>query len=113
MDRHLSALRKRYGKVPLIQPALTSVDFPPLRGGRRAQGERSRRADQRLGRARRRRPARGEHAAACARRHVAALGALSGAHVGRARARPRLTGGRRALWAWALYDLANTTFSLN
>ncbi|MBI3770842.1 MAG: NUDIX hydrolase [Deltaproteobacteria bacterium] len=37
MDRNLSALRKRYGKVPLIQPALTSVDFPPLRGGRRSE----------------------------------------------------------------------------
>jgi len=24
-----------------------------------------------------------------------------------------LSAGRRALWAWALYDLANTTFSLN
>ncbi len=24
-----------------------------------------------------------------------------------------MSGGRRALWAWALYDLANTTFSLN
>ncbi len=37
MDRNLSVLRKRYGKVPLIQPALTSVDFPPLRGGRRSE----------------------------------------------------------------------------
>jgi ADP-ribose pyrophosphatase YjhB (NUDIX family) len=37
MDKHLSALRKRYGKVPLIQPALTTVDFPPLRGGRRGE----------------------------------------------------------------------------
>src|SRR3954447_11197826 len=37
MDRHLSALRKRYGKVPLIQPALTSMDFPPLRSGRRSE----------------------------------------------------------------------------
>ena len=35
MDKSLSALRKRYGKVPLIQPALTSTDFPPLRSGRR------------------------------------------------------------------------------
>ncbi len=24
-----------------------------------------------------------------------------------------MSAGRRALWAWALYDLANTTFSLN
>ncbi len=37
MDRHSSLLRKRYGKVPIVQPALTSVDFPPLRGGRRAE----------------------------------------------------------------------------
>lgn len=37
MDRHLSVLRKRYGKVPIVQPALTSVDFPPLRGGRRSE----------------------------------------------------------------------------
>jgi ADP-ribose pyrophosphatase YjhB (NUDIX family) len=37
MDRHLSLLRKRYGKVPLIQPAITSADFPPLRGGRRSE----------------------------------------------------------------------------
>lgn len=37
MDRHLSLLRKRFGKVPIIQPALTSTDFPPLRGGRRAE----------------------------------------------------------------------------
>jgi len=37
MDKPLSALRKRYGKVPLVQPALTSADFPPLRGGRRAE----------------------------------------------------------------------------
>lgn len=37
MHRHLSSLQKRYGKVPVIQPALTSVDFPPLRGGRRSE----------------------------------------------------------------------------
>lgn len=37
MDKTLSQLRKRYGKVPIVQPALTSVDFPPLRGGRRSE----------------------------------------------------------------------------
>lgn len=37
MDKALSLLRKRYGKIPLVQPALTSSDFPPLRGGRRAE----------------------------------------------------------------------------
>ena len=37
MDRVLSVLRKRYGKLPLLQPALTSTDFAPLRGGRRSE----------------------------------------------------------------------------
>ena len=37
MDKHLGLLRKRYGKVPLLQPALSSTDFPPLRGGRRSE----------------------------------------------------------------------------
>ena len=37
MDRVLSGLRKRYGKVPLLQPALTSTDFAPVRGGRRSE----------------------------------------------------------------------------
>jgi ADP-ribose pyrophosphatase YjhB (NUDIX family) len=37
MDRVLSLLRKRYGKVPLLQPALTSTDFAPVRGGRRSE----------------------------------------------------------------------------
>ncbi len=37
MDKALTLLRKRYGKVPLVQPVITSVDFPPLRGGRRGE----------------------------------------------------------------------------
>ncbi|HEY2388323.1 MAG TPA: NUDIX hydrolase [Candidatus Binatia bacterium] len=37
MDKAITLLRKRYGKVPLVQPALTAADFPPLRGGRRAE----------------------------------------------------------------------------
>ena len=37
MDKNLGLLRKRYGKVPLIQPALSSTDFSPLRGGRRSE----------------------------------------------------------------------------
>ena len=37
MDRALSQLRKRFGKVPIVQPALTAADFPPLRGGRRGE----------------------------------------------------------------------------
>jgi len=37
MDRNLGVLRKRYGKVPVLQPALSSTDLPPLRGGRRSE----------------------------------------------------------------------------
>jgi len=38
MDRDLSLLRKRYGKVRLIHPLLESTDFAPIRGsGRRSE----------------------------------------------------------------------------
>jgi ADP-ribose pyrophosphatase YjhB (NUDIX family) len=33
----LGRLRKRYGKITVVQPALSSADFPPLRSGRRAE----------------------------------------------------------------------------
>ncbi len=38
MDRELSLLRRRYGKVPFIHPVLESADFAPVRGsGRRSE----------------------------------------------------------------------------
>ena len=37
MDRSLALLRKRYGKVPLLQPALSRADFSPVRGSRRSE----------------------------------------------------------------------------
>lgn len=37
MDRVLGTLRKRYGKVELLQPALSSTDFAPVRGDRRSE----------------------------------------------------------------------------
>jgi 8-oxo-dGTP diphosphatase len=35
VDLALATLRKRFGKVPLLQPALAAADFAPVRGGRR------------------------------------------------------------------------------
>jgi ADP-ribose pyrophosphatase YjhB (NUDIX family) len=37
MDAVLSALRKRYGKLRVVQPVLSAVDFPPVSGRRRAE----------------------------------------------------------------------------
>jgi len=37
MNKALSILRARYGKLPLLRPALASADFAPVRGGRRSE----------------------------------------------------------------------------
>lgn len=37
MNRDIGALRKRYGRVPLLQPVLSSTDFAPVRSGRRSE----------------------------------------------------------------------------
>lgn len=37
MDRALSILRKRWGKVPLRRATLSATDFGPVRGGRRCE----------------------------------------------------------------------------
>lgn len=37
MDAALSTLRKKYGKVRIVQPVLPAVDFPPLSGRRKGE----------------------------------------------------------------------------
>jgi ADP-ribose pyrophosphatase YjhB (NUDIX family) len=37
VDRDLSRLRKRYGKVAVLQPRLAAADFPPVNGRRRSE----------------------------------------------------------------------------